>query len=334
MEKRVAALDGLRGVAILFVVVGHSGIGFLGFGGQVGVTLFFVLSGFLITRIIVAKLDKGQFSFGEFYARRARRLFPALGVLLIASIVIRIPLGLTERWWTETWPAIAYIANIRLLTAGWDSMGFLGHLWSLSVEEQFYLAWPLALLIIPSRHRERVLMALLILLAAWKSFLLATNPDWNRVYLGTDTNAFALLLGGFLAVGRRVTFPPLTKWLALGGLVGLASISSGREASVLLSVFGVAVCGVLVHSSARGFSILEGGVVRWFGTISYGLYLWQGVMFLLIPDTPILAGGLSILLAWLSWQFVERRWLRASPRENDGRIAQLNPAVSLTEVGG
>jgi len=199
------ALDGLRAIFVLMVMASHTEMPFFR-GGGLGVTGFFVLSGFLITSILVRERnDTGGINLKAFYARRALRLFPALFVLLAACAVCTIAFSTgakADAYWQGIGWALAYVSNWPLaiydeLTA-W--IGLLGHTWSLAVEEQFYLTWPLilvALLSLKMKRRWLVGAALLLALASaiWRLVLYSNDVAVARLYYGTDTRAEALLIG-------------------------------------------------------------------------------------------------------------------------------------------
>ena len=328
MNARIKALDGVRGLAILLVVVSHSALEVLPFGGPVGVTLFFVLSGFLITRVITTALDDERFRLLDFFERRARRLLPALLLVVAMSLLIALLSGTLVDWWDETWPVLFYAANFRVMDQGFAAMGSLGHLWSLSVEEHFYLLWPLILMVTPKQHRLRWLMVLVVIAAGWRGLHLATNSDWNRVYLGSDTNAFSLILGGLLSVDDRLRISNgRVKLLAVAGVVAVAALPYGYLASAVLSFAGVVMCGLLVIAAAGGYDPLEKGFLCWLGTISYGLYLWHGLVLERLQN-GLIAVTISITIAGLSYRFVERRWLAA---RSNGQAPVLSGLVIATD---
>jgi peptidoglycan/LPS O-acetylase OafA/YrhL len=327
LQGRIPALDGVRGLAIALVVISHAYVGVLPFGAPVGVTLFFVLSGYLITGILIRQLDQGRWSLARFYQRRARRLLPGLVVVLATSLFLRLWLEDFQGWWAQAWPVIFYATNYKVMLDGWSSMGHFAHLWSLAVEEHFYLVWPVLLLVLPRKWRERAIVVLVAALGFWRLWLLAVSPDWNRVYLGSDTNAFALLIGGLLACKR---FPQLSKiwsWASLLFLIGLSSVTESTMASALLSGAGVLACAALVHTGSLGWRPMELRGLRWLGLISYELYLWQGLTFEL-PAHWLLQVAAAIGLGWLTWNFIGRRFLQGSSRRNESIASEGTSAVS------
>src|SRR5260370_6760481 len=238
---RVRALDGLRGAAVVAVLLFHAGHLV---GGYLGVDLFFVLSGFLITGLLLAQWDgTGEVRWLAFWARRARRLLPALfamlgGVVAYAAFVAHpIQLGAIR---SDTLSTLGYVANWHSIVGGhsyWDIFSApspLNHTWSLAIEEQFYLLWPLIVvgLAVGARRRDvlsrRVFVVAVVgaaSLSALAISLTVTGASSNRVYLGTDTRAPAILLGAALAAASRWRAPGRTKagWIDIvaAGLRGM-----------------------------------------------------------------------------------------------------------------
>lgn len=343
------ALDGLRGLAILLVVGNHAGIPLLVNAGQVGVTLFFVLSGFLITSILLAEhQNAGSFSFARFYARRALRLLPAL----FAMLLVAVPL-LT---WTTQYTGPATALPVLLYVENWAQVAvstatpIVGHAWSLSVEEQFYLIWPIVLLVmlklIPNRRwLAVVLLAAAAIFAIERALLWApTREAFYRTIYGSDTRADALLLGCGLAIGFHVRpFLPRRPWLVAA--VAALTVSTVVPSVGFLAVVGLPLvaCGAAVLT-ARGASshddLLERRPLVWTGTISYGLYLWHvpalHVARLLIPDpggAALVGVATAFALAFASRRWIEEPALRFKARFT-ARAAGVPPTYSLVEVPG
>ena len=337
------ALDGLRALAVVAVLLYNAGQLWLP-GGFLGVEMFFVISGYLITSLLLAEwAQHGRVDFKSFWLRRARRLFPALIALLLVVVgwlVIFLP--------TE----VAAVRGDVLSTAGYvnnwyqifahksyfESVGrpsLLRHMWSLAVEEQFYLVWPLAFSLLMVRWRPQRVFRLILTAAlasiVWMAVLYQPNTDPSRVYYGTDTRAAGLLLGVALAYlwrpGREVTGAGrrildavgLTALVTLGGC--LACINEFqpflyRGGFSLTGLATAALLAVAVSPRARLVPrVLSWGPLRWVGLRSYGIYLWHFPVFMLTRpqlDVP-LAGwllltvrfGLTLGIAAASYRWVE-----------------------------
>jgi peptidoglycan/LPS O-acetylase OafA/YrhL len=306
-------LDGLRGIAIILVIGSHAQVPGFGVGAVAGVTLFFVLSGYLITRLLVAERDgAGRIDLRAFYVRRALRLLPALYALTIVALV-----GYRLGLWPNVPPSpigilgmFAYVGNWT--TAAGFSSGVLGHTWSLSVEEQFYILWPLAL-ILGLRYANRRTVAVVALTIAvavlpWRLYI-ATATAGYRTFLGTDTNADALLIGCAIAILQ----PRLPKAVGVAGLLGLVVVlelwQSSADTVPLFSL--AAVASALAVSACPSF--LAWGPVAYVGQISYGLYLWHYLLiFSGIPWPVVLV--CSFAMASVSYRYVETPFLRLKDR--------------------
>jgi peptidoglycan/LPS O-acetylase OafA/YrhL len=314
----IRGLDGLRAVAVLSVLAYHAGLPWLP-GGFLGVDLFFVISGFLITTLLLHERQRsGRISLGRFYVRRARRLLPVLFTMLVAvagflSLCHRNDLrqargdiaaaaGYFSNWW--------YVLHHRpyFVAAGREPP--LQHLWSLAVEEQFYLVWPLLLIVITLvRARLRRVLVLALAGAAASAvwmYLLSVrgnvpfDTDSSRVYFGTDTHATALLLGAaaaalmLAAARRRGDAEPATVTRALAFVAGLAALvavclamhrateASGAVYRWGFAAFALAGVVLVVAVALPGnplAAVLDTQPLRWVGTRSYGLYLWHWPIF-------------------------------------------------------
>ena len=314
-------LEGLRGIAILMVFAFHLPWGAFR-AGSYGVTIFFVLSGFLITTILTRELDsKGRIDFRYFYERRARRLLPALvgvvaGYLVLLAVVLKGP----ELWWPSAWPVLAYVSNYATILG--RDLGHLTHTWSLAVEEHFYLLWPALLVWIPRQHRWRTVLGATALFTLWRGAIALGASSDARVEFGTDANAFALLIGATLAIGRvegRIgRGSRIGTALALAALIGIANLRIHfTHPSFRWGVIPVAALSAIAIAGATSEIIpwLELRPLRWLGRISYGLYLWHFVLISLPWETwpfrPLLWQiVVPLLVAGLSWRFIERPWLR------------------------
>jgi peptidoglycan/LPS O-acetylase OafA/YrhL len=298
--KYVPALDGLRGVAILLVISHHQLIPYSLSGGFLGVDLFFVLSGFLITTLLLKEFDATEtISLKNFYLRRVLRLGPALVLYLIASLVVTYQLHPAEftRELRLVGLALAYSTNWRL-AFGWDmTLDPTAIIWSLSIEEQFYLVWPLVLLVCLSLRlkRKHLIPGLIIVIAAiflHRRQMLFSGVELNRIYYGTDTRADAPLMGCLLALIPHAAFTPAIqralKLATVAAVCMLVYLSStvhytdtflyrgGYTGIALLS--GIMILAAVLQPSTWYGKVLEWPPLRFLGKISYGLYLWHWLL--------------------------------------------------------
>ena len=326
---RLAGLDGLRALAIMAVLVFHLDPTWLP-GGFLGVDVFFVVSGFLITTLLVReRVASGRIDLPGFWSRRARRLVPALVVCVPASVLLaRLSEGdLLVGIERQVLGAFTFTSNWLEIGAGTDyfaatSPQLLMNLWSLGVEEQFYLLWPLAVLgLLALTRRAEVRAACALGLAALSAALMALRLDPDsptRVYYGTDTHIMGLMLGAALAFAyaaphrawttsswwaehrRQVTAVALVTLLGLMALGGEDSALTFRGGILLASVATTALVLVVVERPGRLRALLELPPARWVGSRSYGIYLWHWPVFLVIgQDLPVAPGGPTYLLTRL-----------------------------------
>ncbi len=347
--RHLAGLDGLRAIAVLAVIAYHADPGWAP-GGYLGVEVFFVISGYLITALLLAERERtGHIDLRAFWFRRARRLLPALFLLLAATLafaVFFLP-DQVARLRGDVLAAGAYVTNWYLIlrqqsyfvTIGRPSP--LGHLWSLAVEEQFYVGWPVLLavgLAVLSRKRMLwVALGIAAVSAALMAVLYRPDADPSAIYYGTETRLTGLLLGAALAfvwvpVDGRVpgsTHRILRRmpWdvIALAGLAFMGACFAlldeyqpllYRGGFVALDLATVAVIAAAVHPGARiGRLALDRQPLRWLGERSYGIYLWHWPVFTVtrpqldvalqpLPDL-LLRLGVVLLLAEVSYRFVE-----------------------------
>jgi peptidoglycan/LPS O-acetylase OafA/YrhL len=350
-ERYAPGLDGLRALAVLAVIAYHLGFSWAP-GGLLGVGVFFTLSGYLITDLLLSRWIDGTRPLADFWRRRARRLLPGLYLMLIVvcawvAFGDRSQLGQAR---ADALAAFLYVNNWWQIIqhasyfARFGPQSPFGHLWSLAVEEQFYLLWPWLLMLgaraIPeSAHahglRPRLALATLLLAGA-SAFEMAAlyhpTADPTRIYEGTDTRAFGLLFGAALAMvwPRDALLPQIApsarRILDCAGIVGLAAIVVlvwrvgeyspflYRGGMVALSAATVLVIAAAAHPASKTGRVLGSQPLRWIGVRSYGIYLWH--LPIIALTTPVLAQGTSPLralaqvaasfaLADLSWRFVE-----------------------------
>jgi peptidoglycan/LPS O-acetylase OafA/YrhL len=318
-------LDGLRAVAVAAVIAYHLGVGWAP-GGLLGVGVFFTLSGYLITDLLLGAWHKGSLGLGEFWIRRARRLLPALYLMLTVVVIwvaIAHPLLMSDVR-GQTLSALLYVNNWWQINQHISYFALFGppsplsHLWSLAVEEQFYLIWPWVLLIglrvVHERKRSipvrpRLAMFTLVLAAASAiemAVLFHPGLDHTRIYEGTDTRAFGLLFGAALAMvwpSRALTgkiMPGARNILDGLGVVGLIGIilliwrTSQYSAFlyqgglVLLSICTVFVVAACAHPASRLGRALGWKPLRWVGVRSYAIYLWHEPIIVLTTPARLL----------------------------------------------
>jgi peptidoglycan/LPS O-acetylase OafA/YrhL len=353
--RHFAGLDGLRGVAVIAVIVYHLFPGVLP-GGFIGVDIFFVISGFLITSLLVReRAAAGRISLKRFWQRRVRRLVPALVALVLiccsAAWVIGgdVLVGLGR----QVLGAATFSNNWLDIAAGSsyfsrDAPELFRNLWSLAVEEQFYLLWPLLLIALLFIRSVRVRIVVLAALAATSGALMwllfSPNADATRVYFGTDTHSFGLMIGAALALIVRTVKPLdldagegrlqvfVRHWLPSLGIVSFVAVLAASwwlqdDASLTYRGGLVAVSvltAIVIWSAISPRSVLGRGLdvapLRYIGERSYGLYLWHWPVLVLVQaawvhgaNTPVrmLSIGLvslaiTVVAAGISYRFVEQ----------------------------
>lgn len=314
----IPGLDGLRAIAVLIVLVAHFGLSHIVPGGF-GVTVFFFISGFLITRLLIAESEKkGGVGLKDFYVRRAIRLFPALIGMTFVTTAIHIGLGLGSPVGTEFAAANLYFTNYYQIAA--QSAGIAPYmswtpLWSLAVEEHFYLLFP-ALLVLTGLNWRRlttVLLALIVIVPIWRLTVSLTWPETAELYtyMATDARIDSIAYGCLFSLGLHQLRDParlrvLIGWMPAGlamlALLATFLIRDDMFRQVLrFSVQGLAI-GVLLLNLYFGrvfqwaFPVLELSPLRWIGRVSYGLYLWHFPVLDLVRRLE-LSGGVTVIVA-------------------------------------
>ena len=351
------ALDGLRALAVLGVIAFHNGYAWA-VGGFLGVDAFFVLSGFLITTLLVREYQRrAGIHLGAFWARRLRRLLPALLLVLLFCALYagtRLhPFELTQFRW-DAFSSLFYVTNWRFIASGQSYFDLFStpspvrHLWSLAIEEQFYLLWPLVVVgcLRLRRGRPDLLAVVCVIGAAASAVAMAVlyepgSP--SRAYYGTDTRVHTLLIGALLALalnarprlaGRGARVLQLAGGLALVAIFWCWHVVVDTDrgyygwGSVLFAVGVAIVIAAASHTTGWFTRILGAAPLRNIGVISYGLYLWHWPIIVWLTaervgfgDSRLVALRLALTFAaaCLSYRFVEQpirhgRWLRSRPR--------------------
>ncbi len=351
IERRyLPSVDGLRALAVLAVLAYHLNLPWAP-GGLVGVTVFFVISGFLITGILCVELaETGRINLKRFWIRRVRRLFPAIALVVVVTAItawfanqtllykLKTDLLPALFWFTNWW----YIFRQQSYFEAIAQPSPVLHFWSLSIEEQFYLIWPLIMLGLARvgvNHRGIRRFCLVLACASALGMIVMYNPDGDpsRVYYGTDTRAFSLLIGAWLALiwpvytkhskinpermsatqKQRVTIAGL---IGLAGLVVMTVCISGTHAFwyrgglVLASVCTAALIAAITIPGSTLCRIFSAKPLVWLGTRSYGIYLWHYPLMLLMNPANagnpsavkiVLELALIVAISELSYRFVE-----------------------------
>ena len=326
----IPAIDGLRALAVVAVVLYHLGIDWIP-GGFLGVDLFFVISGYVITRLILDSIESANgLDIREFYAARVRRLLPGLLVLLIVTSVLMALFApdSIRRFLSDIPFVLSGTNNWHLVALHQDYFQAIGrppllqHTWSLAVEFQFYLIWPIILLFIWRRFGKRVVRRAALLIATFSGtalFLFSLQADnatagrISHIYFGTDTHSLGLFLGSALAVSwipRNLTkdisqrAQDFIDGIGVIGFIGLLCIflfidetnaTLYQIAFPLAGIFGCATIVSLVHPASRFSPILSNRVFIWVGQRSYGIYLWHWVIFQITRPGADLTGSLFAL---------------------------------------
>ena len=343
--RRMPGIDGLRAIAVAAVFLYHAGATWLP-GGFLGVDVFFAISGYLITSLLIAEFAAtGGVRLGRFWAGRARRLLPALFLLLGVCLILGVTVyrGRLVELRGDALSSLFYVANWRFIVehesyfAQFGRPPLLRHLWSLSVEEQFYLLWP-PLFLIGARLRWRRLMPAAVALAAIGSAALMwvlyhPGADTSRVFYGTDTRAAPLLAGVLLAfLWKPGSMPTLGRAgvrtldaVSVAALAALAYMFATvhdydqfvyRGGFLVLAVCATVLLATIAHPRGALGRGLARPLPRWVGERSYGIYLWHWpVLSLTRPGVDVhLARGLlvpiqaaiTVAIADLSYRFIER----------------------------
>lgn len=346
-------IDGLRALAVVPVILFHAGLSTFS-GGFVGVDVFFVISGYLITSILLADLERGDFSIARFYERRARRILPALFLVMACCIPFAWAWMLPDEWHDFSQSLVAvvlFVSNILF----WREEGYFApvaelkpllHTWSLAVEEQYYLLFPLFLLVAWRLGPRRVLLMIVGI-----ALLSLAASEWaSRIAAGANfylapTRAWELLAGSICAFALRGRAPGANDWLGLSGIVLiLLAIFAFDEKTpfpglyALVPVVGTALIVLFGGPGSRTARLLGLRPLVGIGLVSYSAYLWHQPLFAFarlqgLGEPPmVLMLALAVLamgLAWLSWRFVERPF-----RAGKASLLPTRRGVFAASLGG
>ncbi len=329
-STHIPAIDGLRALAVFAVVLYHLGISWIP-GGFLGVDLFFVISGYVITRLILDSIESANgLDLKKFYAARIRRLFPGLiALLIVTSVMIALFAPDAIRRFIKDVPyVLSGTNNWHLVALEQDYFQAIGrppllqHTWSLAVEFQFYLIWPIILLFVWRKFGKHVVRRAALIIATFSGIALflfslqadnATAGRISHIYFGTDTHSLGLFLGSALAVSwipRNLTrnisqrAQDFIDGIGVFGFIGLLCIflfidqenaTLYQIAFPLAALFGCATLVSIVHPASRFSPLLSNRVFLWIGQRSYGIYLWHWVVFQVTRPGADLTGNLLAL---------------------------------------
>lgn len=370
-RRYMTGLDGLRALSVIAVVLYHMSVPWAT-GGFLGVTVFFVLSGYLITDILIADWKKeGSIDFKRFWIRRARRLLPAVyGMLFFVLAWVTIfnkTLLATLR--DDLLAALFYFSNWWFIIQdvsyfeNFEAPSLVTHFWSLAIEEQFYILWPIIMFVLlkASLSKKQLfwsLFGLALVSATWMAYLYVPGEDPSRIYYGTDTRAFSLLIGAALAVmwpsrqlsskiskNRKIGLDILG-WVMLFIMIGSFYWIDEFDGFMYVGgmlVFSIVIAlliGVVAHPSSTLGKLLSGPVLRWVGLRSYGIYLWHYPILLITKNwlygtdyfgwLPLIQIVLIGIFSELSWRLIEdpirkgaiKRWM-ADVREKQWTVSSF-----------
>ena len=353
--RHISSIDGLRAIAVTAVVLYHLGISWIP-GGFLGVDLFFVISGYVITRLILDSINQSSaLDLRAFYAARIRRIYPGFLFMVISTIIfigVWAPEAI-KRFLSDLPYALSGTINWALVARNQDYFETIGrppllqHTWSLAVELQFYLVWPIILLTVLKYFGKKNIARIALIIAIISGTILflvslqldqANTSKVSHIYFGTDTHSIGLFLGSALAVSwipqnlsAKITrrAQDVIDGIGVVGLLGLISTflfidesnpSLYKIAFPLAAVFGCLVIISLVHPASRFAPIISTPPFRWIGQRSYGIYIWHWVIFQVTRPSVDLSGEtwalyLARVLLVLALADISLRWVEIPFRQ-------------------
>jgi peptidoglycan/LPS O-acetylase OafA/YrhL len=331
--KRIPSLDGLRAISISLVIAGHWAskhhqLTFLSVYANLGVRIFFVISGYLITTLLLNEQQKtGQISLPNFFLRRAFRILPAAFMFIVVIVVLHW----REMRWYDAAAATLYLVNFDF-ACPW----FIGHLWSLSVEEQFYLLWP-TLLHKWFRYRVRILILVVLIAPVYGAacyFLKVPGGGYGTFPAVADNLAMGCLLAIFASRARRIS--PSVACVMLLAVVLIPHFPANTRVRTVLMLFilwpvmHLAIAGIVLHVVQSPHWLLNLEPVVFLGKISYSLYLWQQLFFFRPEPLPAyVALPLALGFACVSYLFVEQPMLHLrDTKQHSARGARFRLAIA------
>ncbi|TDN90556.1 acyltransferase [Microbacterium sp. BK668] len=343
----IPSLNGMRALAITLVVWGHAELPLRLIRESTGVTIFFFLSGYLITTLLRREYDaRDRVSVADFYLRRVFRIFPPLYVVLICAVVLSLANAIpNEMTPLGVFASFSFWANYYIIWEGRDGLpGGMNALWSLAVEEHFYLVFPLLYIAlrrwVPTRWVQAVILGgLCVAIMVWRTYLFSSGASYDRIYLATDTRADAILWGSVFAVVLNPVYgevqAPRRKWLLTPVLLAGAGVVYAVSRwpnewgmTIGYTVQSVALAAVfipviLIPGSVVG-RVLNWRAVAWVGIVSYSIYLLHRPVLILTetyigqPELVAATVGVAatVLASWAMLVYVERPFARLRQRVN------------------
>ena len=323
-------LDGLRALAVFCVMLFHAQSPYAK-GGFLGVDIFFVLSGYLITRIINEKNENGQFRYLEFYKNRAIRILPPLFLTALCTSILSGLNGITLEE-TRIIPSLLFYANIDL--ANNYSPAIFNHSWSLSLEEQFYILWPFTLLAAINKTQKPLLILIIFyfLASAWRTHLIALEYSWVEIYYRADTRISGLILGSALGLNlyKKAMPNPVVILSLLTIFAAVLNTEWGDTSSLAFAIPGVEIASAILITSLTNnkgiiYSAFSTQLIAKLGILSYSMYLWHYPIMFLIRDnhspihTFIIGATATILLSILTEKLVYKPITNIFKHNNSAR---------------